>query len=70
MDYVNGLIEDFVPLCGDRLFADDATMIGGIGRFEGVSVVVLGQEKGRDLETRSNITSVWPSRKAIAKRNA
>ena len=52
MDYVNGLIEDFVPLCGDRLFADDATMIGGIGRFKGVSVVVLGQEKGRDLETR------------------
>ncbi len=52
MDYINGLIEDFVPLCGDRLFADDATMIGGIGRFKGVSVVVLGQEKGRDLETR------------------
>lgn len=52
MDYVKGLIEDFVPLCGDRLFADDATMIGGIGRFKGVSVVVLGQEKGRDLETR------------------
>ncbi len=52
LDYINGLIEDFVPLCGDRLFADDATMIGGIGRFKGVSVVVLGQEKGRDLETR------------------
>ncbi len=52
LDYVNGLIEDFVPLSGDRLFADDATMIGGIGRFKGISVVVIGQEKGRDLETR------------------
>ena len=52
LDYINGLIEDFVPLAGDRLFADDATMIGGIGRFKGISVVVLGQEKGRDLETR------------------
>ena len=52
LDYINGLIEDFVPLAGDRLFADDATMIGGIGRFKGISVVVLGQEKGCDLETR------------------
>lgn len=52
LDYVNELIEDFVPLCGDRLFADDATMIGGIGRFKGIPVVILGQEKGFDLETR------------------
>ena len=52
MDYVRGLIEDFVPLHGDRLFADDPTMIGGIGRFQGKSVVILGQEKGRDLESR------------------
>ncbi len=52
LDYVHGLIEDFTPLCGDRLFADDEAMIGGIGRFKGFSVVVLGQEKGHDLETR------------------
>ncbi len=52
LDYINGLIEDFVPLCGDRLFADDPTMIGGMGRFKGMSVIVLGQEKGQDLETR------------------
>jgi acetyl-CoA carboxylase carboxyl transferase subunit alpha len=52
LDYINGLIEDFVLLCGDRLFADDSTLIGGIGRFKGVSVVVLGQEKGWDLESR------------------
>lgn len=52
LDYVNSLIEDFVPLAGDRNFADDPTMIGGIGRFKGISVVVMGQEKGHDLETR------------------
>ena len=52
LDYVHALIEDFVPLAGDRAFADDATMIGGIGRFKGISVVVIGQEKGHDLESR------------------
>lgn len=52
LDYVNYLIEDFTPLCGDRLFADDEAMIGGIGRFRNMSVVVLGQEKGHDLESR------------------
>lgn len=52
LDYVKSLIDDFVPLCGDRLFADDPTMIGGIGRYHGISVVVIGQEKGVDLETR------------------
>ena len=52
LDYVHGLIEDFTPLCGDRLFADDEAMVGGIGRFKNISVVVLGQEKGHDLETR------------------
>lgn len=52
LDYVHALIEDFTPLCGDRLFADDEAMIGGIGRFKNISVVVLGQEKGHDLETR------------------
>ncbi|MFV0625873.1 MAG: acetyl-CoA carboxylase carboxyltransferase subunit alpha [Alphaproteobacteria bacterium] len=52
LDYVNTLIEDFTPLCGDRRFADDETMIAGIGRFKGISVAVLGQQKGKDLETR------------------
>ncbi len=52
LDYVHALIEDFTPLCGDRSFADDEAMVGGIGRFKNISVVVLGQEKGHDLETR------------------
>ena len=52
LDYVHALIEDFTPLCGDRLFGDDAAMIAGIGRFRDTSVVVIGQEKGHDLESR------------------
>lgn len=52
LDYVNGLIEDFEPLSGDRTFGDDMAMVGGIGRFMGNSVVIIGQEKGSDLETR------------------
>ena len=52
LDYIEALIEDFVPLAGDRCFADDEAMIGGIGKFEGISVVVIGQEKGFDMTTR------------------
>ena len=50
--YVQSLITDFTPLAGDRAFADDAAIIGGLGRFRGRSVVVLGTEKGTDTETR------------------
>jgi acetyl-CoA carboxylase carboxyl transferase subunit alpha len=52
IDYLAGLITDFVPLAGDRAFAEDAAIIGGMGRFRGKSVVVLGTEKGADTETR------------------
>jgi acetyl-CoA carboxylase carboxyl transferase subunit alpha len=51
-DYVAGLITEFTPLAGDRAFADDAAVIGGLGRFRGRSVMVLGTEKGADTETR------------------
>jgi acetyl-CoA carboxylase carboxyl transferase subunit alpha len=50
--YVTGLIEDFTPLAGDRAFADDAAVIGGMGRFRGRAVMVLGTEKGTDTESR------------------
>ncbi|MGH7054259.1 MAG: acetyl-CoA carboxylase carboxyltransferase subunit alpha [Stellaceae bacterium] len=50
--YINGLIGDFVPLAGDRAFAEDPAIVGGIGRFRGHSVVVLGTEKGGDTEER------------------
>lgn len=52
LDYIRALIDDFVLLCGDRCFGEDEAMIAGIGKFEGVSVVVIGQEKGNDIETR------------------
>lgn len=52
LDYINALITDFVPLAGDRRFADDAAMVGGVGFFEGTPVVVIGQEKGNDLDSR------------------
>ncbi|WP_209780337.1 acetyl-CoA carboxylase carboxyltransferase subunit alpha [Azospirillum agricola] len=52
LDYVQGLIEDFTPLAGDRFFAEDRAIIGGLGRFRGRSVVVIGQEKGHDTESR------------------
>ncbi|MBI1208561.1 MAG: acetyl-CoA carboxylase carboxyltransferase subunit alpha [Azospirillum sp.] len=51
-DYVGALIEDFSPLAGDRAYAEDRAIIGGIGRFRGYSVLVVGQEKGHDTETR------------------
>ena len=52
LDYVNALIEDFTPLAGDRYFAEDAAIIGGLGRFRGRSVMVIGHEKGSDTESR------------------
>ena len=51
-DYVSALIEDFVPLSGDRSFGDDHALLGGTGKLGGRSVVVMGHEKGTDLETR------------------
>jgi acetyl-CoA carboxylase carboxyl transferase subunit alpha len=51
-DYIDGLITDFIPLAGDRAFADDAAILGGIGRFNDQPVMVLGTEKGVDTESR------------------
>ena len=51
-DYLNGLITDFVALAGDRYFGEDEAIVGGLGRFEGESVCILGQEKGNDTASR------------------
>ena len=51
-DFIAGLITDFTPLAGDRSFAEDAAVIGGLGRFRGRSVMVIGTEKGADTEGR------------------
>ncbi|NOK60729.1 MAG: acetyl-CoA carboxylase carboxyltransferase subunit alpha [Chloroflexi bacterium AL-W] len=53
LDYITNLCEDFVELHGDRRFGDDAAMVGGIARFHGHTVVVVGHQKGRD--TRENV---------------
>jgi len=52
LDYVSGLIEEFVELRGDRRFADDQAILGGLGRFRGTPVVVIGHQRGRDTTSR------------------
>lgn len=51
-DYIKALIEDFTPLAGDRCFGEDRAIIGGLGRFRGFSVMVIGNEKGNDTQSR------------------
>ncbi|MGD1036666.1 MAG: acetyl-CoA carboxylase carboxyltransferase subunit alpha [Roseiarcus sp.] len=51
-DYVRGLIEDFTPLAGDRKFAEDAAIVGGLGRFRGSPICLIGHEKGDDTASR------------------
>src|SRR5207342_1446025 len=50
--YVAGLTDDFMPLAGDRAFADDPAIIGGLGRIEGQRVLLIGHEKGDDTASR------------------
>ena len=70
LDYIRHLITDFTSLAGDRAFADDEAIVGGLGRFHGRSVVVLGTEKGSDTDTRvrHNFGSAKPEGYRKAKR--
>ncbi len=52
LDYIKALIADFTPLAGDRAFAEDRAIVGGLGRFRGQSVMVIGIEKGKDTDSR------------------
>jgi acetyl-CoA carboxylase carboxyl transferase subunit alpha len=52
LDYMKAMITDFVPLAGDRKFSEDEAIVGGLGRFQGQGVVVIGQEKGSDTQSR------------------
>ena len=52
LDYIGGLITNFMPLAGDRKFGDDQAIVGGFGRFRGESVCIIGHEKGSDTESR------------------
>jgi len=51
-DFIANLVTDFTPLAGDRLFGEDAAIVGGFARFRGSSICLIGQEKGSDTETR------------------
>ena len=51
-DYIDGLFTEYTPLAGDRAFADDHAIMGGLARFNDRPVVVIGHEKGHDTKTR------------------
>ena len=51
-DYIAGLVTEYVPLCGDRAFAEDGAITGGLARFRGRAVMIMGHEKGRTTESR------------------
>jgi acetyl-CoA carboxylase carboxyl transferase subunit alpha len=52
LDYINLLFTDFEELHGDRSYADDLSIVGGLARFNGQSVMVIGQQKGRDTKEK------------------
>jgi acetyl-CoA carboxylase carboxyl transferase subunit alpha len=52
LDYIAGLVSNFIALAGDRKFGDDPAIVGGFGRFRGESVCIVGHEKGSDTESR------------------
>jgi len=52
LDYIDRFIEDFVELHGDRLFSDDAATVGGLGKFNGQPVMIIGHQRGRTTQER------------------
>jgi len=50
--FIKNLFEDFIPLAGDRYYGEDKSVLTGFAKFNGQSVLVIGQEKGEDLESR------------------
>lgn len=68
LDFINGLTKDFMELRGDRHFGDDAALVGGIAQFEGRTVMVLGNQKGRD--TKENIYRNFGTARAEGYRKA
>ncbi|TLY51147.1 MAG: acetyl-CoA carboxylase carboxyltransferase subunit alpha [Gammaproteobacteria bacterium] len=52
LDYLQAICEEFTELAGDRAFADDAAIVGGLARIDGRALVVIGHQKGRDTKTK------------------
>ena len=50
--FIENLFEDFIPLSGDRYYGEDQSVLAGFGKFDGKSVLIIGQEKGEDLDSR------------------
>src|SRR3982751_3761338 len=53
LDYVERLLDDWFELHGDRGLGDDGAMVAGLGRFDGRTVALIGQQKGRDIHERA-----------------
>jgi acetyl-CoA carboxylase carboxyl transferase subunit alpha len=62
LDYIDRLLEDWVELHGDRARADDASIVTGLGRFNGRTIAVIGHQKGRDIgeRTKRNFGMAYP----------
>src|SRR6185436_20999446 len=69
-DWCKLLLDDFLELHGDRVYGDDAAIVGGLGRFEGQSVVVIGHQKGRDTREKIARNFGMPHPEGIARRTA
>ena len=69
-DYIRVMFDEFQELAGDRAFADDKAIMGGLARINGRAVMVIGHQKGRDTKERSSATSACPSRRVTARRCA
>jgi acetyl-CoA carboxylase carboxyl transferase subunit alpha len=70
-DYVDHMLEEFVPLAGDRMFGDDEAIVCGMGRLAGQPVMIIGQQKGKDVHERRRCNFGMPHpegyRKAMQK---
>ena len=59
LDYINGIFTDFEELHGDRHYSDDHAIVGGLARFNGQSVMVIGHQKGRDTKEKMRVPCVY-----------
>jgi acetyl-CoA carboxylase carboxyl transferase subunit alpha len=70
LDYARALLEDFTPMAGDRYFAEDAAIMGGLAAFRGRPIVFIGHEKGSDTEGRIKHNFGMARPRAIARPSA
>ncbi len=67
LDYIRRIFDDFHELHGDRAFADDRAIVGGVARLDGRSVMLIGHQKGRDTKEKISATSVCRGPRATAR---